>query len=186
MCRGSAAKRRRGRFDDGEADRRGRLRGSGGGESGARPAGPRAVFFPLAGSVPPAPGGGVRRIRTYRAVRLYGRVLEGAGEASPDAAREGGRTRAVAGSGERDGDSSRRDQLHRGDGFGRYAGGSGASAEDPFGRAEDVRPAPGAFQAMRDSLPASTRLHLDEAIRRLAAAKRAGGKVVAITGSGPN
>ncbi len=39
---------------------------------------------------------------------------------------------------------------------------------------------------MRDSLPASTQVHLDEAIRRLVAAKRSGGKVVAITGSGPN
>lgn len=49
-----------------------------------------------------------------------------------------------------------------------------------------MRPSAQALQAMRDSLSPSALGHLNDAVRRIVEAKQRGGKVVAVTGSGPN
>lgn len=49
-----------------------------------------------------------------------------------------------------------------------------------------MRPSEAALRAMRDSLPSSTQEFLTTAIQRIVDAKARGGKVVAVTGSGPN
>ncbi len=55
-----------------------------------------------------------------------------------------------------------------------------------FERSEAVRPPATAIAAWRDSLPASTLHHLDQAISSVVEAKQRGGRVVVVTGSGPN
>lgn len=49
-----------------------------------------------------------------------------------------------------------------------------------------MKPSPSLIRRLRDSLPVATQNHLDEAIRRIVTAKEQGGKVVVVTGSGPN
>lgn len=49
-----------------------------------------------------------------------------------------------------------------------------------------MKPSASELQEMRCSLGASAQQHLSEAIRRIVEAKKRGGKIVAITGSGPN
>jgi hypothetical protein len=49
-----------------------------------------------------------------------------------------------------------------------------------------MKPSAASIRNLRDSLPASTRGHLDQAIRGIVAAKERGGRVVVVTGSGPN
>lgn len=49
-----------------------------------------------------------------------------------------------------------------------------------------MKPSPAALREMRGSLSSSAETHLNEAIRRIVKAKEHGGKVVAVTGSGPN
>jgi hypothetical protein len=45
---------------------------------------------------------------------------------------------------------------------------------------------PALIRRLHDSLPASTQSHLAQAIRKIVAAKQRGGRVVVVTGSGPN
>jgi hypothetical protein len=49
-----------------------------------------------------------------------------------------------------------------------------------------MKPSPALIRDLRDSLPASTQSHLAQAIRKIVDAKERGGRVVAVTGSGPN
>jgi hypothetical protein len=49
-----------------------------------------------------------------------------------------------------------------------------------------VRPSAAAIAALRESLPASCRDHLEKAISKIVHAKQRGGRVVVVTGSGPN
>jgi hypothetical protein len=49
-----------------------------------------------------------------------------------------------------------------------------------------MRPKPTTIAGLRDSLPAITRQHLEEAVSRIVASKQRGGRVVVVTGSGPN
>jgi hypothetical protein len=49
-----------------------------------------------------------------------------------------------------------------------------------------VRPSAAAIAALRESLPASSRNHLETAISKIVEAKQRGGRVVVVTGSGPN
>jgi hypothetical protein len=49
-----------------------------------------------------------------------------------------------------------------------------------------VKPSAQELQAMRDSLSPRSQEHLERAIRRIVEVKRRGGKVAAVTGSGPN
>src|SRR5208283_1098008 len=49
-----------------------------------------------------------------------------------------------------------------------------------------MKPSRSFVEELRSSLPASTQTHLDNAIRAIVRAKRKGGRVVVVTGSGPN
>jgi Deoxyhypusine synthase len=49
-----------------------------------------------------------------------------------------------------------------------------------------MRPKPATIAELRASLPVITRRHLEEAVSRIVAAKQRGGRVVVVTGSGPN
>jgi hypothetical protein len=49
-----------------------------------------------------------------------------------------------------------------------------------------MKPSPALIRRLHDSLPASTQNHLAQAIRKIVAAKEQGGRVVVVTGSGPN
>lgn len=49
-----------------------------------------------------------------------------------------------------------------------------------------MRPLPATIARLRASLPASTQGHLESAVAAMVAAKRRGGRVVVVTGSGPN
>src|SRR6204780_5724309 len=49
-----------------------------------------------------------------------------------------------------------------------------------------MRTKAGTIAGLRDSLPAITRQHLEEAVARIVASKQRGGRVVVVTGSGPN
>ncbi len=49
-----------------------------------------------------------------------------------------------------------------------------------------MRPSPATIARLRESLPATTRQHLEEAVARVVASKQRGGRVVVVTGSGPN
>jgi hypothetical protein len=49
-----------------------------------------------------------------------------------------------------------------------------------------MRPSPELLRDIRNSLPASSREHLNDAIRQIVKTKERGGKVVVVTGSGPN
>ena len=49
-----------------------------------------------------------------------------------------------------------------------------------------MRPSSGFLRSLRDSLPATTQSHLETAIHTIVNAKERGGRVVVVTGSGPN
>ena len=49
-----------------------------------------------------------------------------------------------------------------------------------------MKPSRSFVEELRNSLPASTRTHLDNAIRAIVRTKQQGGRVVVVTGSGPN
>src|SRR6266852_5026331 len=49
-----------------------------------------------------------------------------------------------------------------------------------------MKPSPSFFRRLHDSLPLSTQNHLAQAIGKIVAAKERGGRVVVVTGSGPN
>ncbi len=49
-----------------------------------------------------------------------------------------------------------------------------------------MRPSPATIAQLRDSLPVSSRSHLERAISSIVEAKERGGRVVVVTGSGPN
>ena len=49
-----------------------------------------------------------------------------------------------------------------------------------------MRPSDDAIAQLRAALPSSTQEHLKQAIARIVSAKRKGGRVVVVTGSGPN
>jgi hypothetical protein len=49
-----------------------------------------------------------------------------------------------------------------------------------------VRPSAAAIRGFRESLPAQTQIHLEQAVSSIVKAKERGGRVVVVTGSGPN
>jgi hypothetical protein len=49
-----------------------------------------------------------------------------------------------------------------------------------------MRPSAATIARLRESLPASTRQHLEQAVSRIVESKKRGGRVVVVTGSGPN
>ena len=49
-----------------------------------------------------------------------------------------------------------------------------------------MRPSDDTIARLRQSLPASTQRHVEQAVSRIVSAKRQGGRVVVVTGSGPN
>src|SRR5712691_9991398 len=49
-----------------------------------------------------------------------------------------------------------------------------------------MKPSPSLIRRLHDSLPLTTQNHLAQAISKIVAAKERGGRVVVVTGSGPN
>src|SRR5580658_907670 len=76
--------------------------------------------------------------------------------------------------------------MQRRVGLGRYAGRSGTRPQHTLERSQAVRPSAAAIATLRESLPAGSRDHLEKAVSRIVEAKQRGGRVVVVTGSGPN
>src|ERR1700735_3668587 len=177
---------RRWAFDGNEEDRPGFLSRCKRRESRQGRPRTRTVLFPLPGSVSASPDGAFGCVRTHRPVCLH-KGLSGA--SFPNAADPSGtnrRPRAVASARKRDLHSGGGNPMQRRAGLGRYAGRPGTRPQHPFERSQTVRPSAAAIAALRESLPVSSRNHLEKAISKIVEAKQRGGRVIVVTGSGPN